>query len=134
MTVYVVGTDTVETSAALCDYLDGRLDADDTIHAVNSLPGGDRTDATDVRDGEDAINVVQSRLGAVATVEIHQFVRDNDPYEDLLAHADDVDADELDIGVRKRNPTAKVVFGSTAQSVLLRASRPVAVVPLTDGV
>ncbi|AXG07643.1 universal stress protein [Haloplanus rubicundus] len=130
MTVYVVGTDTVDTSAALCDYLDGRVDAADTIHAVNSLPGGERTDATDVRDGEDAINVVRSRLGARATVETHQFVRGNASHEDLLAHADEVAADELVIGVRKRNPTAKVVFGSTAQAVLLRTARPVAVVPL----
>jgi nucleotide-binding universal stress UspA family protein len=115
-------------------YLDGCVDAADTLHAVNSLRGGARTDATDVRDGEDAINVVRSRLGGVATVETHQFVRGNDPYEDLLGHADDVDADELVLGVRKRNPTAKVVFGSTAQAVLLRSPRPVAVVPLTDGV
>jgi nucleotide-binding universal stress UspA family protein len=134
MTVYVVGTDTVDTSAALCDYLDRRLDAGDTVHAVNSLPGGDATDATDARDGEDAVTVVQSRLGAAATVETHQFVRGNDPHEDLLAHADAVDADELVIGVRKRNPTAKIVFGSTAQAILLRSSRPVAVVPLTEGV
>jgi nucleotide-binding universal stress UspA family protein len=130
MTVYVVGTDTVDTSATLCDYLDGRVDSADTIHAVNSLHGGDRTDATNVRDGEDAIDVVRSRLDARATVETHQFVRGNDPHEDLLAHADAVDADELVIGVRKRNPTAKVVFGSTAQAVLLRTARPVAVVPL----
>ena len=130
MTVYVVGTDTVDTSAALCDYLDGRVDPVDTIHAVSSLPGGDWTDATDARDGEDAINVVRSRLGARATVETHQFVRGNAPHEDLLDHADAVDADELVIGVRKRNPTAKVVFGSTAQAVLLRTARPVAVVPL----
>jgi nucleotide-binding universal stress UspA family protein len=131
MAIYVLGTDTVDTSAALCDYLDRRLDAADTVHAVNSLPGGDATDATAVRDGEDAVNVVRSRLGAVATVECRQFVRGNRPHEDLLEHADDVDADELVVGVRKRNPTAKVVFGSTTQAILLRSSRPVAVVPLT---
>jgi len=134
MTIYVVGTDTVDTSAALCDYLNRRIDAGDTIHAVNSLRGGDATSAEDVRDGEDAINVVQSRLGATATVETHQFVRGNDPAADLLDYADDIDADELVIGVRKRNPTAKVVFGSNAQSLLLRSERPVAVVPLTEGV
>jgi len=132
MAIYVLGTDTVDTSAALCDYLDRRVAAGDTVHAVNSLPGGTETDATDVRDGEDAINVVASRLGAATTVETHQFVRGNDSAEDLLAHADDVDADELVVGVRKRTPTAKVVFGSTAQTVLLRSSRPVAVVPLSD--
>ncbi|WP_251343031.1 universal stress protein [Haloplanus halophilus] len=130
MRTYVLGTDTVDTSAALCDYLDGRLAPDDTVHAVNSLWGGKRTDAEAVRDGEDALNVVASRLGARAAVETHQFVRGNDPAEDLLAHAESVAADELVVGVRKRNPTGKVVFGSTAQSVLLRSSRPVAVVPL----
>jgi nucleotide-binding universal stress UspA family protein len=134
MAIYVLGTDTVDTSATLCDYLDRRIDPTDTVHAVNSLRGGDTTDAADVRDGEDAVNVVQSRLGTTATVETHQFVRGNDPVEDLLDHAADVDADELVIGVRKRNPTAKIVFGSTAQSVLLRSSRPVAVVPLTEGI
>jgi nucleotide-binding universal stress UspA family protein len=130
MRTYVLGTDTVDTSAALCDYLDDRLDPDDTVHALNSLWGGSRTDAETVRDGEDAINVVRSRLGARATVETHQFVRRNDPDEDLLAHADAVNADELVLGVRKRNPTGKAVFGSTTQSVLLASSRPVAVVPL----
>jgi len=130
MRTYVLGTDTVDTSAALCDYLDGRLDPEDTVHAVNSLWGGSRTDAETARDGEDAVNVVRSRLGARATVETHQFVRGNDPDEDLLAHAEAVDADELVVGVRKRNPTGKAVFGSTTQSVLLASSRPVAVVPL----
>ncbi|MFB6101142.1 MAG: universal stress protein [Haloplanus sp.] len=134
MRTYVLGTDTVDTSAALCDYLDGRVVPEDTIHAINSLRGGDRTDATAVRDGEDALNVVESRMGATATVETHQFVRGNDPEEDILEHAAAVDADELVIGVRKRNPTAKIVFGSTAQAVLLRTERPVAVVPLAEGV
>jgi nucleotide-binding universal stress UspA family protein len=130
VTTYVLGTDTVHTSATLCDYLDGRVGADDIVHAVNSLRGGDDTSAEAARDGEDAVNAVRSRLGATATVETHQFVRGNDPVDDLLAHADAVDADELVIGVRKRTPTRKVVFGSTAQAVLLRTDRPVAVVPL----
>jgi len=129
MTVYVVGTDTVDTSAALCDYLDHRLDAGDTVHAVNSLPGGDATNATDARDGEDAVTVVQSRLGTVATVETHQFVRDNDPHEDLLTHADAVDADELVIGVRKRSQTDRLIFGSVAQDIMRQSDYPMRVVP-----
>ncbi|WP_425601193.1 universal stress protein [Haloplanus halobius] len=85
------------------------------MYAVNSLRGGD------ARAGEDAID---------ATVEPHQFVRDNDPADDLLVFAEERDVDELVIGVHERNPTGKTIFGSTAQEVLLKTSRPVAVVPL----
>jgi nucleotide-binding universal stress UspA family protein len=134
MTTFVVGTDSVHTSARLCDYLDGRAREGDVVHAANSLPGGDETDADAVRDGEDALNAVSARLGALpgVAVETHQFVRGNRPHEDLLACAREVDADELVVGVRRRNPTAKVVFGSVAQRVLLNADRPVLVVPPED--
>ncbi|MFB6124218.1 MAG: universal stress protein [Haloferacaceae archaeon] len=132
MANYVVGTDSVHTSAALCDYLDDRVTEADTVYAVNSLRGGDDTSSEDVRDGEDALNAVDSRLGTKTTVETHQLVRGNDPADDLLSFADDNDADEFVIGVRKRNPTAKVVFGSNAQDLLLHSNLPVAVVPLVD--
>jgi nucleotide-binding universal stress UspA family protein len=132
MTTFVLATNDVHTSAALCDYLDDRLDEDDEIHAVNSLPGGDETDSDGVRDGEDALNAVRTRLSGTAAVETHQFIRGNDVATDLLDHADEVAADELVIGVRKRNPTAKVVFGSNAQQILLQTNRPTVVVPLEE--
>jgi nucleotide-binding universal stress UspA family protein len=130
MTTYVLGTNSVHRSAALCDYLADRLSADDVVHAVNSHVGGDETSSADVRDGNDALNVVTSRLDGLCEVETHQFIRGNDPATDLLECAEDVSADELVIGIRKRNPTAKIVFGSTAQDVLLNSDVPMAVVPL----
>ncbi|ERG95076.1 universal stress protein [Haloquadratum walsbyi] len=132
MTTYVLATDHVDTSARLCDYLISRLEDSDTVHAVNSLYGSDKTESQEIRDGKEALSVIRSRLGAIATIETRQFVRGNDPDEDVLVHAEDVDADELVIGVKKRTPTAKVVFGSAAQSILLQTDRPTAVVPLTD--
>ena len=132
MTTYVVATDHVGTSARLCDYLIDRIDADDELHAINSLPGEDETDSRDVRDGEEALNVISSRLGGFTTVETRQFVRGNEPHEDVLRRAAAVDADEVVIGIRQRSPTAKVVFGSTAQRVLRRSDRPVVAVPLSD--
>jgi nucleotide-binding universal stress UspA family protein len=131
MHTFVVGTDDVDASAALCDYFDGRVETEDTLHAVNSLPGGDRTDPKDVRDGEDALNVIQSRLGALATVETHQFVRGNEPVEDLLSLADDVDADEVVVCGRSHSTTSELLFGSTARAVLRQSARPVVVVPLS---
>jgi nucleotide-binding universal stress UspA family protein len=133
MTTFLLGVVDVHGTAALCDYLGDHVDADDAVHVINSLVGGDATSAEDVRDGEDALNAARTRLaGTGADVETHQFVRGNEPHEDLLRYADELDADELVIGVRKRNPTAKVVFGSTAQRVLLNARVPVRVVPLVD--
>ncbi|KTG27951.1 universal stress protein [Haloferax profundi] len=130
MATYVMGTNSVHTSAELCDYLSRRIETGDVVHVVNSHKGGDSTDSDDVRDGDDALNVVSSRLGDFVTVETHQYIRGNEAAEDILECADEQGADEIVIGVRKRNPTSKIVFGSTAQDVLLSSNVPMAVVPL----
>lgn len=130
MTTFLAGTDSVATSEKLLSYLETRVGDDDEVYAVNSLRGGDRSTDDDVLAGTEALEVLEDNIGA----EGHQLIRGNSPQEDILAFADDNDVDELVIGIRKRNPTAKIVFGSTAQSVLLRSERPVAVVPLTEGV
>jgi nucleotide-binding universal stress UspA family protein len=135
MATYVVGVKDVDGTAVLCDYLTaaGRLGEGDVVEAVNSHVGGDETSAEAIRDGEDALNLVRSRLSVTgAQIETHQFVRGQRAHDDILAHADDVDADELVIGVRKRNPTSKVVFGSTTQRILLTSNRPVRVIPLLE--
>lgn len=129
MTRFLVATNSVHTSAILADYLEDRLDEGDELVVVNSQVGGSETSSEDVRDGEDALNAVVSRFSADYDVETHQFVRGNNPAQDVLAHAEECDADEIVIGVRKRNPSAKVVFGSVAQKILLNANRPIAVVP-----
>ncbi|ELZ93973.1 stress response protein [Haloferax mucosum ATCC BAA-1512] len=125
-----MGTNSVHSSAELCDYLARRIEAGDVVHVVNSHQGGDQTDSDDARDGEDAMNVVTSRLGDLVSIETHQYIRGNDPAEDILRCAREQNADEIVIGVRKRNPTSKIVFGSTAQDVLLNSNIPMAVIPL----
>ncbi|MDR5671813.1 Nucleotide-binding protein, UspA family [Halalkaliarchaeum sp. AArc-CO] len=129
MTTFVLATNGVHVSSTLCDYLDERIEAEDTVHAVNSQRGGDATSAEAVRDGEEALNVVSARLGTVATVDTHQFIRGNTPAADVLQFAEEVDADELVIGVRERSPAGKALFGSVAQKLLLNTDRPVVVVP-----
>ena len=48
--------------------------------------------------------------------------------EQLLELIDDVDADHLIVGGRKRNPMGKAVFGSLAQKLLMNAPCPVTLV------
>jgi nucleotide-binding universal stress UspA family protein len=45
--------------------------------------------------------------------------------ESILAVADEVDADLIVIGVRRRSPVGKLLTGSTAQAILLGADCPV---------
>ncbi len=45
--------------------------------------------------------------------------------EDLVELADEHKADEIIIGVRRRSKVGKLIFGSTAQYVVLNASCPV---------
>lgn len=129
MTTFVLATNGVNVSATLCEYLGDRLDREDAVHAVNSQRGGDETSAEDVRNGEEALNVVSARLETMATVDTHQFIRGNTPTADVLQFAEEIDADELVIGVRERSPAGKALFGSVAQKLLLNSDRPVVVVP-----
>jgi nucleotide-binding universal stress UspA family protein len=51
------------------------------------------------------------------------------PATEILAVADEHDAQYVIVGGRKRSPVGKTIFGSTTQSVLLNADCPVITVP-----
>ncbi|WP_318567040.1 universal stress protein [Salinigranum marinum] len=52
--------------------------------------------------------------------------------DNILSHADEHDARYVVVGPRRRSPTGKVLFGSTAQSLLLESDVPVVAVPTAD--
>jgi nucleotide-binding universal stress UspA family protein len=127
MTTYLLGTDSIETSERLVAYIEARVGDGDTVYAVNSLPGGNRSSDEDVRAGRDALEVFDE---SSVPIDTHQLVRGNSPQEDLMEFAADHDVDEIVVGIRKRSPTGKLVFGSTAQDLLLSSELPVVCVPL----
>ncbi|MGD8211451.1 MAG: universal stress protein [Desulfobacterales bacterium] len=53
--------------------------------------------------------------------EVNASVSYMSPGENLVKFAKENDADEVIIGVRKRSPVGKAVFGSTAQYVILNS-------------
>jgi nucleotide-binding universal stress UspA family protein len=132
MTRLLVGTDSRKASERLLDYLESEVSADDTVYIVNSLFGGDETSSDEIADGEEAIEILEDGLGDQTTVETHQYIRGNAPIEDLLEAAEKFDIDEHVIGIRKRSPVGKMMFGSTAQNLLLESDLPVRCIPLVS--
>jgi nucleotide-binding universal stress UspA family protein len=63
--------------------------------------------------------------------DVRQLVRGLEPAEDLIAIAQDCDAELIVIGLRRRTPVGKLILGSNAQRILLDAPCPVLAVKVT---
>lgn len=93
---------------------------------VSSNRGGNDFDADEAARFEEELSVVGARLKeAGLDYEVRRLVRGNDPSEDLISVADEVVADFIVIGLRRRSPVGKLILGSNAQRVLLDSTCPV---------
>ncbi|MFW5955911.1 MAG: universal stress protein [Halorhabdus sp.] len=70
----------------------------------------------------DAIDLLED-LG----IEIEQLSRHGNPVAEIIVAAEEVAADLIVMGGRKRSPLGSALFGSVSQDVLLEADRPVVI-------
>jgi len=93
---------------------------------VNSHRGGREFDRDDALESEAQLEEVRSQLdNAGVEHEVRQLVRGMDPAEDLISVAEEVGAEFIVIGLRRRSPVGKLILGSNAQRVLLDSPCPV---------
>ena len=57
--------------------------------------------------------------------EIHQTVRGMTPGEDIVKYAKENKIDHIFVGIEKKSKTQKILLGSTAQYIILKADCPV---------
>ncbi|WP_435197459.1 universal stress protein [Natronomonas sp. EA1] len=133
-----------ETQAeVVCEYLTATYDDVDVtlLHVIEytekktnpSRGGRDRPEGWYDRErteAEDLFESVRGRLQALGDVET--AIEAGDPSAEIVEYAHSHGADQVVIGLRKRSPTGKLVFGSTAQDILLSSRVPVVCVPLTE--
>ena len=93
---------------------------------INSDRGGREMTSADAVRHERGLDEVRAQLDRDGIDnEVRQLVRGLEPAEDLIAVAEEVGADLLVIGLRRRTPVGKLILGSNAQRVLLEAPCPV---------
>ncbi|MBT3386452.1 MAG: universal stress protein [Desulfobacula sp.] len=96
------------------------------IEIVTSMVGGDKTDSKEFVNAEK--NLAQAKayfddFGVKS--QTHLLVRGFEAGEDIVTFAKEKNIDEIIIGVRSRSKVGKLLFGSTAQMVILEAHCPV---------
>lgn len=95
---------------------DGPIEDSEELYDTGDLP-------------ESATQAIKLLEDAGITVETR--IERGDASDAILDVARELDVDSIVMSGRKRSPTGKIIFGSTVQSVLFEADRPVTTV-LTD--
>lgn len=99
------------------------------IHLFTSLQQGPELQKEDIEAAESRLDNLKLKCDfEKTTCETHASVTFLTPGEDLVLFAKNNDINFIFIGVKKRSKVGKLVFGSTAQQVILEAPCPVVTV------
>ena len=99
------------------------------IILVHSMVGGPEVPRREFEEAEKNLDYEKSvLLEKKIPCKAILSVRGLEAGEDLVQLADEHEAEEIIIGVRRRSKVGKIIFGSTAQYVVLNASCPVVTV------
>jgi len=96
------------------------------ILIVTSMDGSAGESKDHVKKAEKTLEKIKTDFESLKiSCETHVLIRGLTAAEDIVLFSREKDADELIIGIKKRSKVGKLMFGSTAQFVILNASCPV---------
>lgn len=93
---------------------------------VHSLHGAGKDDDEDVITSDRDLRALEALLeGEGVPFSVHNYVRGNEPAQDIVQAARDFDGELIVIGLRQRSSAGKFLLGSNAHDILMDAPCPV---------
>ncbi|MFP4035501.1 MAG: universal stress protein [Desulfovermiculus sp.] len=129
MKILVGYTGTVVAQAALALAREHALMFKAHVIIVTSMEGGSSESPEQISQVErDLREAEQFMKDRGVSCETRQLVRGLSPGEDLVQFAQEQAVDLMFVGIRKKSKTQKIILGSTAQYIILKAPCPVTTV------
>ncbi|MCF8036265.1 MAG: universal stress protein [Desulfobacteraceae bacterium] len=126
MKIMVCYTGSRSARAALATAIERAKKLDAKLYLVASMERGTEEEQKTIGELEGALKSGEEQVNREQVAcETHLLVRGATPEEDLVAYASEQGMDEIVIGIRKRSKMGKLLFGSTAQYLILNAPCPV---------
>ena len=99
---------------------------DAKLMVVSSSEGGKGEKIEDINKIKNDLDRIQKEISDEGIeCEVEQLARGLTPGEDIVLYADEYDIDQIYVGIRKKSRTSKLILGSTAQFIILKAKCPV---------
>ena len=96
------------------------------VMLVTSMISGDEPELEEITEAEKNLEKAKGYCqNAGVKCDSHLLIRGFEPGEDIVMFAQEQNADEIIIGIKRRSKVGKFIFGSTAQVVILDAHCPV---------
>ncbi len=96
------------------------------VVVITSMGGGRKESREMITRAADELDKAKAFIESLgASCETRQVARGLSPAEDIVRFADEEGVDQIFVGVEKRSKTQKIIMGSTAQYVILKANCPV---------
>lgn len=97
-----------------------------SLVVVHSLYGAGKDEDEDVIQSDRDLNALEEVLsGEDIPFSIHNYVRGNEPAQDVIQAAKEFDGERIVIALRQRTSAGKFLLGSNAHNILMDAPCPV---------
>ena len=96
------------------------------VFVITSMEGGHSEKPDDIARVNQELKRVRQQLEATgAEHEVQEMARGLSPGEDIVIFAQENSIDQIFVGIEKKSRTRKLLLGSTAQYIILKATCPV---------